>query len=70
MEAAGAVNGLQTGHLQGVQRVGKGLQVPARKVQINRRVFESDMAQQELDRAQVGSRFQQMRGVGMSQVMF
>ena len=51
------MNGLQTGNLQGVQGVGKSLQVPAGKVQINRRVFESDMAQQELNGAQVGSLF-------------
>jgi len=60
------VNGLQTGNLQGVQWAGKRLQVPAGKVQINRRVFEPDMAEQELNGAQVGSRFQQMRGIRMS----
>jgi hypothetical protein len=44
MEAARAVNGLQTGNVQDVQWAGKRLQVPARKVQINRRGFEPDMA--------------------------
>jgi hypothetical protein len=51
------VNGLGTGNLQGVQGAGKRLQVPARKVQINRRVFKPDMAEQELNGAQVGSLF-------------
>lgn len=52
------MNGLQTRNLQAVQGVGKRLQVTARKVQINRRVFEPDMAEQELNGAQIGSRFQ------------
>ena len=60
------MNGLQAGNLQGVQGVGKRLQVPARKVQINRRVFEPDMAEQELNGAQIGSRFQQMGGIRMA----
>jgi len=59
------VNGLQTGNGQGVQRIGKRLQVPARKVQIDCGGFESDMAQQELNGAQVSSLFQQMRGIRM-----
>ena len=62
------MNGLQTGNLQGVQGAGKRLEVPARKVQINRRVFESDMAEQELNGAQVGSRFQQMRRETMTTI--
>ena len=66
MLPARAVNRLQTGNLHAIQRIGKRLQVTARKVQIDSRVFESDMAQQQLNRAQVGSRFQQMRGIGMT----
>ena len=49
MQRARAVNGLQTANLQGVQGVGKRLQVPARKVQIDSRMFEPEMAQQELN---------------------
>jgi hypothetical protein len=40
--------------------------VTARKVQIDHRMFELDVAEQELNGAQVGAGFQQMSGVGMS----
>jgi hypothetical protein len=43
------VNGFGTGHTHRVQRIGGGLQVPAREVQIEDRVPEFDMTEQELN---------------------
>ena len=65
MQPARPANGFRTGDGHGVQGVGNRLQVAAGKVQIDNRVFEFDVAQQELDGAQVGSGFQQMCSVGM-----
>ena len=64
------VDGLGTGHLQGVERIRHGLQVPPREVQINCRIPELHVAEQQLDGAQIGSRFQQMGRVGMSPMSF
>jgi hypothetical protein len=65
MQPARPAYGFRTGDGHGVQGIGNRLQVPARKVQVDHRVFEFDVTQQELNGAQVGSRFQQMSGVGM-----
>ena len=68
MHPARPANGFRTGDGHGVQRVGNRLQVPAGKVKIDHRVFEFDVAQQELNGAQVGSCFRQMSGVGMTAI--
>ena len=54
-------------HLQLLQRIGRGLQVTPRQMEIDGRVREVGVAEQHLDRAQVGARFQQMRRVRVSQ---
>ena len=59
------MNGFRIGDVHRVQRVGNSLQVPARKVQVDDRVFELDMAEQELNGAQIGACFQEMSCVGM-----
>ena len=41
--------------------------MPLRQVQIERRVFELDVAEQELNRAQVGTGLQEVGGVRMPQ---
>ena len=50
-----------------IQRIRDRLQVPTREVQIDHRVFEFHVAEQQLDGAQVGARFEQMCGVRMPQ---
>ena len=60
------VDGIGTGHLQGVQRISHGLQVPPREVQINHRVPELHVAEQQLNGTQIGSLLQQMSSVGMT----
>jgi hypothetical protein len=45
-----------------IQRVDGGVQVTLRQVQIDDRVFQFLMAQQQLDGTQIGAGFQQMRG--------
>ena len=54
-------------HLQLLERVRCRLEMPSREVQIHRRVLEIGMAEQHLNRPQVGTCFEQMRGVGMPQ---
>ena len=49
------VDGFGTGHVQGVQRIGHGLQVPPREVQVKGRVPKVDVTEQQLNRAQVGA---------------
>jgi hypothetical protein len=51
------VNGVGTGHLHRIQWIGNRLQVPPREVQINYRVPELDVTEQELNGTQVGTRF-------------
>ena len=46
---------------------GRGLEMPLREVQIHRRVREVGVAQEQLDRAQVGARFEQVRRVRVPQ---
>ena len=50
-----------------VQRIGDGVQMPPRQMQIDHGVFELDVAEQQLNRAQVGAGFQQMRRVRVAQ---
>ena len=54
-------------HLQLLQRIRRRLQVAPREVEIHRRVRQVGVAEQELNRAQVGARFQQMRRVRVPQ---
>ena len=53
--------------LQLLERIRCRLEMPSREVQIHRRVREIGMAEQQLNRSQVGTCFEQMRGVGMPQ---
>jgi hypothetical protein len=57
MQLARMVNGFRTGHIHGVQRIGGGLQVPAREVQIDDGVPELDVTEQQLNGAQVSACF-------------
>ena len=59
------VDGFGAGHVHGVQRIGHGLQVPPREVQVKGRVPKVDVTEQQLNGALVGSLFQQMRGIRM-----
>ena len=55
------------GHLQLLQRIRRGLQVAPGQVEIDRRVREVGVAEQQLDGAEVRARFQQMRRVAVAQ---
>lgn len=57
------------GHLQLLERVGRRMEVPSREMEIHRRVRQIGVTQQELNSAQVSARFQEMRGVRVSQRM-
>ena len=57
MQLARMVNGFGTGHIHRVQRIGGGLQVPAREVQIDDGVPELDVTQQQPNGAQVSACF-------------
>src|SRR5260370_23713571 len=52
-----------------VKRVDGGMQMTLGQVQIDGRVFQPLMAHQQLDGAQVGTGFEQMRGEAMPQRM-
>ena len=52
-----------------IERIGDRLQMPLREVQVDHRVFQLDVAEEQLNRAQVGARFQEMRRVRMAQQM-
>ena len=62
-----AVSGAETA--MRIQRIGDGLQMPLRQVEVEDRVLELHVAQQQLNRAQVGAGFQEMCGVRMAQQM-
>ncbi len=51
--------------MQLLKRIGRRVEVAAREVEIHRRVRQVGVTEQELNRAQVRTRFQQMRGVGV-----
>ena len=52
----------RAGHLDGFERTGNRLQVAPRQVQIDGRVFELGVSEKHLDGAQIGARFEHMRG--------
>ena len=54
-------------HLQLLERVGRRMEVPSREMEIDRRVRQIGVAQQELNGAQVSARFQEMRRVRVPQ---
>ena len=54
-------------HVQLLQRNRRRVEVPPRQVEIHRRVRQVGVAQQELNRPQVGARFQQMGRVRVPQ---
>ena len=54
-------------HVQLLKGIRRRVEVPSREVEIHRRVRQIGVAQQELNRAQVGARFQQMRRVRVPQ---
>ena len=54
-------------HMQLLEGIRRRLQVASRQMEIHRRVRQIGVAEQELNRAQVGARFQQMRRVGVPQ---
>ena len=59
-QAARAAHGVGPGDRDGVQRVGHGLEVPLRQVQVDHGVFEFDVPEQELHGAQVGPGFDEV----------
>ena len=52
-----------------IERVNGGMEMCLRQVQVHGGVFEPLMSHQQLDRAQVGTRFQQVRGEAVPQRM-
>jgi hypothetical protein len=56
------------GHLQLLQRIGRGLQVTARQMEIHRGVRKIGVAEEYLDRPQVSAGFQQMRRVRVAPI--
>jgi hypothetical protein len=50
--------------LEGIRR---GVQVSTGQVEIHRRVGEVGVAQQQLDRPEIGACFEQVRGIGVPQ---
>jgi len=68
MQLARMVNRFGAGHVDGIQRIGHGLQVPSREVQIDHRVPEFDVPEQQLNGAQVGSRLQQVSGKAVTAI--
>ena len=54
-------------HLQLLERVGRRMEMPSREMEIHRRVRQIGVTQQELNRAQVSARFQEMRRVRVPQ---
>jgi hypothetical protein len=55
-------------HLQLLQRIRGRVEVPSREVEIDRRVWDIDVAEQQLDGAQIGTRFQWMGRVRVRNV--
>ena len=62
MQPPGSFDLLQAGDFQPLQRIGDGLQMLLRQVQIDQGVFQFGVAQQELNRSEVRSVFQQVGG--------
>ena len=54
-------------HPQLLERVRRRLEMPSREVQVHRRVREIGMTEQQLNRPQVGTRFEQVRRIGVPQ---
>jgi hypothetical protein len=54
-------------HFHAVQWIRDSRQMPVRQVKINHGILNILMTEQDLDRAQVGAGFEQMRGVAMAQ---
>ena len=55
-------------HVRLLEGIGRRVEVPSRQMEINRRVRQIGVAQQELNRAQVSARFEQMCGVRVRSV--
>jgi hypothetical protein len=51
-----------------VKRVDGGMQMALRQVQVNGGVFQPLMAHQQLDGAQIGAAFEEMRGEAMPEL--
>jgi hypothetical protein len=51
--------------VQLLKRIGRCVEVASREVEIHRRVRQVGVTEQELNRAQVRTRFQQMCGIGV-----
>ena len=56
--------------MQLLKGIGRRVKVASREVEIHRGVRQVGMTEQELDRAQVRARFQQMRGVGVTTIPY
>jgi len=61
------MEGHRVWHLQLLEWVGRCMEVPSREMEIHRRVRQIGVTQQELNRAQVSARFQEMRRVRVPQ---
>jgi hypothetical protein len=68
VQPARFIDGLRRGNRQGLERVGHRLQVAPGEVEIQHRMPDLGMAEQQLDRAEVGPRFEQMRGKRMAAI--
>jgi hypothetical protein len=58
-----------TANLDLIEGVDGGMQMTLGQVQVKRRVLQALMAHQQLDGAQVGACFQQVRGKAMPKIM-
>ena len=67
MEPARAAHRVGPRDRHGVQRIRDCLQMPLRQMQIDDRVLEFDVPEQQLHGPQVGPRFHQVRGVRVPQ---
>ena len=60
------VNGVGTGHIHRIHRIGHRLQMPTREVQVKGGVPKFDMTEQQLNAAQVGTCLQEMRCIAVT----
>ena len=60
------MEGHRVWHLQLLEWVGRGVEVASREVEIDRRVREVGVTEEQLNGPQIRARLEQVRGVGVS----
>jgi hypothetical protein len=53
-------------YFQGIERIGDGLQMLVRQMQVDQSVFQSRMSEQDLNGTEVGARFEKVRSTTVS----